>query len=368
MADINVLIVENDKNDIQAYTDTIRTINMELNGKHVIFPTIKMSEAEGLNALKNNDWSAAFIDLKLSSEDIVAAQEGNNIVNKIYSKRRFPVYIVTNTPGDVDPNFVESDFLKIRTKDGIDYHEVFSDIIGIQETGILKIIGKRGQIEQYLDKIFWDNLSTSIGLWSNDQSRNSEQKEKSLLRYTILHMLEYLDEENYHPSEFYITKPIKETIYTGDIVLYEGDRYIVLTPSCDIVLRHDKTRNTKKILFCKIKNLPDEIRNFHLLNSATGKTNENRKRLDRFIKNNSGGNFHFIPKHNNIDAGLIDFQDKTTVEVHTVEQKLHEEKCVRLATVSMPFLKDIISRYSNYYARQGSPDFNTDEIFNSLFG
>lgn len=367
MAIIDILIVENYPNDIQAYKDTIRTLNMDFDGEHEIKPVIKTTEDEGLKALEENEWSAAFIDLKLSTEDILSANEGNNIVKQIYAKRRFPVYIITNTPGDVSPDFIQSDFLKIKTKDDIDYNEVFNDIIRIQETGILKIIGKQGQIEKYLDKIFWDNLSTSIDLWSKDISRNPDQKEKSLLRYTILHMLEYLDEENYHPSEFYITKPIKENIFTGDIVEYLGDRYIVLTPSCDIVLRDDGSRNTRRILFCKIKDLSSEVKNYSSLNSATGKSNDTRKRLNKYIQNNSTANFHFIPKHNDINAGLIDFQDKTTVGVRAVDRKIQKGECKRIATVSMPFLKDIISRYSNYYARQGSPDFNSDEIFSSIF-
>ncbi|WP_396596613.1 hypothetical protein [Dokdonia sp. R86516] len=367
MAIIDILIVENDPNDIQAYQDTIRTLNMEYDGDHVINPVVKTTEEEGLKELEEKEWSAAFIDLKLSTEDILSAEEGNNLVNQIYTKRRFPVYIITNTPGDVSPDFIQSDFLRIKTKDGIDYNEVFSDIIKIQETGILKIIGKQGQIEKYLDKIFWDNLSTSIDLWSKDNSRNSEQKEKSLLRYTILHMLEYLDEAKYHPSEFYITKPIKENIFTGDIVEYLGTRYIVLTPSCDIVIRHDGTRNTRRILFCKIKELKNEVENYQLLTRETSANNRNRARLNRFIQNNSKSNFHFIPRHNDIEAGLIDFQDKTTVGVRAVERKLEKGECKRIATVSMPFLKDIISRYSNYYSRQGSPDFNSDEVYSSIF-
>ncbi|WP_282179981.1 hypothetical protein [Maribacter stanieri] len=367
MAIINILIVENDPNDIQAYEDTIRTFNMDSNGDHIINSVVKTTEKEGLKALEEKEWSAAFIDLKLSTEDILSAEEGNNLVSQIYTKRRFPVYIITNTPGDVSPNFIQSDFLRIRTKDGIDYNEVFNNIINIQETGILKIIGKQGLIEKYLDKIFWENLSTSIDLWSKDLSRNPDQKENSLLRYTILHMLEYLDEENYHPSEFYITKPIKENIFTGDIVEYLGTRYIVLTPSCDIVIRHDGTRNTRRILFCKIKDLKDEVENYQLLTSETASKNKNRLRLNRYIQNNSKSNFHFIPKHNEIDAGLIDFQDKTTIGVRAVERKLAKGECKRVATVSMPFLKDIISRYSNYYGRQGSPDFNSDEIFGSIF-
>lgn len=367
MAIIDILIVENDPNDIQTYEDTIRTLNMDFNGEHVINPVIKTTEEEGLKALEENEWSAAFIDLKLSTQDILSAEEGNNLVKQIYSKRRFPVYIITNTPSDVSPDFIQSDFLRIKTKDGIDYSEIFNDIINIQETGILKIIGKQGQIEKYLDKIFWENLSTSIDLWSKDNSRKPDQKEKSLLRYTILHMLEYLDEENYHPSEFYITKPIKENIFTGDIVEYLGVRYIVLTPSCDIVIRHDGARNTQRILFCKIKDLKNEVENFKLLTSETGAANKNRIRLNKYIQNNSKSNFHFIPRHNDIEAGLIDFQDKTTIGVRAVERKLKRGECKRIATVSMPFLKDIISRYSNYYSRQGSPDFNSDEIFSSIF-
>lgn len=368
MADINILIVENDPNDIQAYQDTIRTINMGLNGEHVINSEIKTTEEEGLAALEQSDWSAAFIDLKLSSEDILAAQEGNNIVDRIYTKRRFPVYIVTNTPGDVSPHFIESDFLKIKTKDGINYDKVFEDIIRIQESGILKIIGKQGLIEKYLDKIFWDNLSNSIDLWSKDDSRNSEQKEKSLLRYTILHMQEYLDEENYHPSEFYITKPIKEDIFTGDIITYNENRYIVLTPSCDMVVREDTgRRNTKRVLFCKIKDLENEVENYSLLTSETGATNRNRTRLNRYIQNNSKSNFHFVPRHKDIRAGLIDFQDKMTLDDNEVIELLENDSIDRIATVSMPFLKDIISRYSSYYSRQGSPDFNSDEVFNSIF-
>lgn len=367
MAEINVLIVENDKNDIQAYQDTIKTLNMEFKGKHVIKEVIKTNEKEGLEALQS-DWSAAFIDLKLSTQDILSAQEGNNLVSQIYSKRRFPVYIITNTPGDVSPEFKVSDFLKINTKDGINYNEVFNEIIQIQETGILRIIGNQGLIEKYLDKIFWDNLSNSIGLWSQDDSRNSEQKEKSLLRYTILHMQEYLDEENCHPSEFYITKPIKGNIFTGDIVTLDGSRFIVLTPSCDIALRSDGTRNTNKILFCRIKNLKDEVKDFDKLTPETGKTNDNRKRLNRYVQNKSGGNFHFIPKHKSIAAGLIDFQDKMTIDEQEVEARIADKNIERIATVTMPFLKDIISRYSNYYSRQGSPDFDSDEVFKSILG
>ncbi|MGB3463846.1 MAG: hypothetical protein WBA74_01190, partial [Cyclobacteriaceae bacterium] len=168
-------------------------------------------------------------------------------------------------------------------------------------------------------------------------------------------------------NEFYITSPIKKSIFTGDIVLFKGLRYLVLTPSCDIVLRENGSRNANHILFCKIRNLGEVIENFSTLKADTGSSNSIRKKLERLIQNNGKQNFHFIPKNNSIDAGLIDFQDKVTIPETEVNQKIQDSEIIRIATVSMPFLKDIISRYSNYYARQGAPDFDTNEIYRSIF-
>ena len=181
-------------------------------------------------------------------------------------------------------------------------------------------------------------------------------------------MQEYIDEEleKYHPNEFYISKPVKKNIFTGDIINYDSSRYIVLTPSCDIVLRENDLRNAERILFCKIKSLNETVKNFNQLNKDTGKTNDDRKRLYGYIKN-SKQNYHFIPKGSSVEAGLIDFQDKLTISDSIVREKLLNKEIVRIATVSQPFLKEIISRYSNYYARQGSPDFNIEEVYDLLF-
>src|SRR5690606_16415599 len=132
------------------------------------------------------------------------------------------------------------------------------------------------------NSIFWNHMSNSMDLWINDNSRTPQEKENSLLRYTLLHMQEYIDEEleKYHPSEFYITKPIKKNLFTGDIVELDKTRYIILTPSCDIVLRDGK-RSADFILFCKIKTLSDLVENFNLLQHDTSPNNKNRERIVR---------------------------------------------------------------------------------------
>lgn len=124
-------------------------------------------------------------------------------------------------------------------------------------------------------------------------------------------MQEYLDEdiEKYHPSEFYITKPIKNDISTGDIFFAGNERFVIVTPSCDMVLRGGDERNADFVHFCKIKDLKDVVKNYSRLNPTTSSSNDDRKRLTGFIENEIL-EYHFIPKSNDIKAGLIDFQDK----------------------------------------------------------
>jgi hypothetical protein len=358
---MKLLIVENEKEQVQLYHDVIESYNKNSDIKIIPIPFYTLDT--GIKALENDYFDAAIIDLKLTENTLEL--QGLDIVNSIKDRLRFPVFIVSGSIGQID--IPESALFKKRLRDG-DFKEILNEIIKIYNTGITKIINNKGTIEKYLNSIFWNHLSNSMDNWINDDSRNPDEKQKSLLRYTLMHMQEYIDEdiEKYHPSEFYIIKPIKQNIFTGDIITFEENRYIILTPSCDIVLRADNSRNTKKILFCKIKKLSEVINNFGNLSINTGINNDTRRSLNGYISN-SKQNFHFIPKSNSIEAGLIDFQDKLTISEIDVNEKILNGTIIRNATVSMPFLKDIISRYSNYYARQGSPDFNIDEVYNSLF-
>ena len=358
---MKLLIVEDDKPTLQSYVDNIESFNKksDVQIEYVTKETIE----EARDSLLSPDFDGAIVDLKLSSS--TTELEGLEIVEEIENNQRFPIYIVSGSIAQIEKE--ENAFLKKRNRDS-DFKKILSEIVEIYKTGITNILGRKGEIDKYLNNIFWNHLSNSMDLWIKDTTRSPEDKEKSLLRYTISHMQEYIDEgiEKYHPSEFYITAPIKSNIFTGDIVIYEDNRYLVLTPSCDIVLREDGNRNANRILFCKILHLKDVVKNYSSLNSDTGVNNDNRKRLNSYIENNKQ-NDHFIPKSNSLDAGLVDFQDKLTISSNDVEKHLASNEMERIATISMPFLKDIISRYSNYFSRQGSPDFNVNEIYNSLF-
>lgn len=358
---MKILIVEDDKPTIQSYLDNIESFNKVSDVQ--IVAEVKDNLADAKNSLISPDYDAAIIDLKLSSNSVDL--EGLEIVDEIQNKLRFPMFIVSGSLGQVERE--ESAFFKKRSRDG-NFKDILTEITGIYKTGVTNILGRKGTIEEYLNSIFWNHMSNSMDLWINDTTRSPQEKENSLLRYTLLHMQEHIDEEleKYHPSEFYITKPIKKNIFTGDIVILDKSRYLILTPSCDIVLRSDGKRNADFILFCKIKPLYGMVKNYDLLKIDTSSKNPDRTRITNFF-HNKNQKYHFIPKAESLESGLIDFQDKLTISNSEVNALLEANKIERIATISQPFLKDIISRYSSYYSRQGSPDFNVDELYFSLF-
>jgi len=359
MEKLELLIVEDTPEILTSYERDIKSFN--LGSKVEISATLIDNKDEALAILKNEEryFDAAIVDLKLDSKGTQDDNySGNDVLREIKGHLRFPVFIITGTPQHLSEDIKQqSAFFKLKVRGEEDNY--LEQIVEIFNTGITKILGKVGHIEKYLNEIFWKHLSDSIETWVADKSRTSVEKEKSLLRYTLSHMQEYIDEEveKYHPYEFYITPPIKTELYTGDILEFAGQICLVLTPACDFC-----QNNADYILFISIKEWESLDAEF----SKRPLSKSKDEKLKRLITN-SIPRYHFVPKVNSIKAGFIDFQAKTTISTSIVKDRLSKGKAKRIATISGPFLKDIISRYANYFSRQGSPDFNTEEVYNALF-
>ena len=368
MEDVRILIVEDDKNKRDDYSRFIKAYNLDKKNCN-IKEEFGIDKNEAIEKLKklDNKYDGAIVDLDLEGSGGTDTS-GNEVVTEIKENLRFPTFVITGTPHHLSKELnVPSAIFGVFERDDVDLDNVFDRFCEIKSTGILNLLNRNGRIEELIQNIFWNHISTSLDNWTQDSKRTSKEKEDSLLRYTILHMLEYLDESKVHPSEFYITRPVKEKLSTGDLVLLEGVRYVVLTPACDFAY-HNGKRKVEKVFLLKIK----ELNLVPAFQALKGKKNidelskSKKSDLSKLIRNGSKPFYHYIPKHNLIDAGLIDFQDKYSLSIEELEEKIGKDDEVRFATISMPFLKDLIERYSSYYARQGSPDFDSNEIINSL--
>ncbi|MCR9063039.1 MAG: hypothetical protein NXI00_03680 [Cytophagales bacterium] len=363
MEELRILIVEDDKaiyNDV--YKRNIDLFNKE-NKEHQITDVWIQSKDEAIAALKNPDniFDGAIVDLDLMGSGGTDTS-GNEVVKEIKENLRFPTFVITGTPHHILEELKgDNSVFKVLNRDEVDVMDTLDKFKTIKATGILNLLNRNGKIEELIQNIFWNHISTSIDNWALDNKRTSAEKEDSLLRYTILHMLEYLDESKVHPSEFYITRPVKENLSTGDLITLDGNRFVVLTPACDFA-----QKKVSKVFLLRIKDISEEVSGIEEIQTIEGLSNSKKGKLEKIIRNSSSY-FHFIPQHNGIHAGIIDFQHKLSIPIEEIETRIRNSEIDRFATISMPFLKDLIERYSSYYARQGSPDFDSDEVIASLF-
>ena len=74
--------------------------------------------------------------------------------------------------------------------------------------------------------------------------------------------------------------------------------------------------------------------------------------LKKLRSNNFSGYYHFLPNSGVFGGGYINFRRLISVSKSELDENYHMESI----QISHPFIKDIISRFSSYYARQGQPE------------
>ncbi len=108
-----------------------------------------------------------------------------------------------------------------------------------------------------------------------------------------------------------------------------------------------------------------------LPNNATedAKTEHGKKRdaalaeLLKLAANSYSGRYHFLPPCQSFAGGLLNFQ-----KVQSIPVREFSEKFTKHGTITTEFLKDIVSRFAAYYARQGQPNFEINKMVERLIG
>lgn len=360
---LKLLLVEDNSAEIESYTNII-----EIFGQNNNLEVDLKVERRLDTALKeiSSHFDAAIVDIRLEDDKPGTEYGGETLVYKLLEEFRIPTFVYTGTPSFISHIEEKENILfKKYVKAEVGIKDIMKEIKLIFDSGITKILGRRGLIEEKLDKIFWAHIADNLDL--RDLTPDSEKK---ILRYIAAHLQEYLelDEsgyfEKYTPDEVYICPPIKKGIFTGNILNQKdtGDYFIVLTPACDLA-----QQKAKSIVIAPIESLKEDgiVKQNVNINKDPDTSKKQKKSaidvLEKIIGNSYSYKFHFLPQAKFFEGGLIDFQ-----KLISVIPKELEEKFDPIASITAPFLKDIIARFSIYYSRQGAPDLNKKKIIDIL--
>jgi CheY-like chemotaxis protein len=292
MERVRLLVVEDNEQDRGTCRDTLKRYIHETNKTIDIVECATLKEA--LSTL-DNSFDGAIVDLRLDKQ----GNEGNSVVQEIVSKHyRIPIAILTGTPADAMDNV---EYIGVFKKGEIKYTELFDMFWDIHNTGLTQIMGGRGIIEQTLSKVFQYNILPQRSKWMAYGRDDSMRTQKALLRHTLSHLIQILDEDDskYFPEEVYIFPTLVDSIKTGSIVKHKetGSHCVVMNPACDMVIRTNGCFKTDTLLLA-------EIDQGDLVNQTKGVISSKNKKQKKKIEG---------CQHHNVDSEcfkhLLEYQE-----------------------------------------------------------
>lgn len=357
MENIKILFVEDNASPIQIFKAELADFNNE-NSDFSINSTIVETYEEAIQTI-DKSFDAIIMDLALGHNP----DAGNQIVIEMEQKGlRIPILFVSGNHSNVTKHPL---IINIRARDQGDYEEDFKNIINVYKTGLTNILGGRGEIEKKLSEIFTETVLPELDIWKQYATVQTEERhtEKALLRLVVNHLNHLLEEDEIpsYPEEFFIY-PIKDNILrTGTILKSKStnDYFISLSPACDLAQRNGVCK-TDRLLIAEIEPI-DQIKatvydQFSQQTSGPKKDQNITKELRKYFSNNYSNYYHSLPKIKNFAGGFINFRKAQSL----TQEKLDSDYEVVNIQVAAPFIKDILSRFSSYYARQGQPVISFD--------
>ena len=361
--EIKLLILDDDEKVLENYNGVIERYNRDTNDCSIKLYKAKTLE-ESQAYIEYNKLDTAIIDLNLgtSADD----NEGNIAIKELLNSFRLPIFVISGEISKLEKKYMDNDMIVAYDRDEKEFRIILNEIVKAFKSETMKYFKRDGFLEKKINELYWNHLSKTINAWRDVESECPREIEKILSRHTVASLNEqlYVDGnigsfDKYHSGEMYIIPPIKKHYHTGDILEKDGSKFIIINPACDIV-------NKGKLEFYTLLNIKEAV----TLPKIKNKEPDGQKRyIDENLKySNKLDRYHFLPKFAAIDNDyVIDFQKIHIVDIeegcmpnnknYLESRESNIKNYDRLASISSPFLKDIIARFSAYYARQGQPNF-----------
>ena len=343
---MNILLVDDDKQEFETWNERLRTDCGNLQKKHNIKLFNARDSKEAEDTIKRGKIEFLIVDLKLDNES-----KGKDLLQTIQKYGwRIPTVIYTATPDDAqDENYV----LKTYKKGDTGIPEILNFIISIDDTGITKVLSRDGLVEDIINKFYQEIFINNQDSWRKRQQENNKtisnnsstadpkkMVQRSLLKILLNNLNAYIDydEDKAYSEQFYIYPFSNNNISTGSILKEKNSEnyFLLISPACDIA-----NKNLKK---------------FHLLSITQNPEGKNHKNSKNFL-NNTKNRFHYLPKIQQFNGGFVDFADINLCNNQDIVQKYD----VLQLKIAEQFMKNIVSRFAAYFARQGQPDLFFEE-------
>lgn len=340
---------------------------------------------EALGILENQHFDLLILDVHVGSVELSltngSKEEGIQILESIKMRRFLPVIFYTGLPKSVKDLAIGVPIIQVVEKtEGVErllviIKEVFATGLPLVNRAVID------HIEESQRDYMWNFVAKNWNEFSKAPDPTAlsyllaRRLSISLSGPGIRQIAETLgdplgitrEKDLAHPMRYYIIPPIDISPLAGDVYRYgkcDKNRYaILLTPSCDLDIDHEKA---ERVLLVRCTPLTSQAEYRKWKAKLETDPQKMDKGLLNLIKNNRQGTgvqkerFYFLPGALVVPDLLVDFQQLVTLPRRNLN------KMDRIASMDSPFGEALLSRFSHYFGRLGTPDLDTQFMIKKL--
>ena len=359
-----ILVVEDEDRMITLLSDALEDWNAanEANARRFDKVVVKSPESAA-QEVYTRKLDCALVDLRLPPDECsekTDAGNGNALAADLLHEHGIPIAIISGHPGEAEPTLVDGETVRAFEKADDGYEKAVAWLASQWEMmDALRAVRQkleRSTAEVFARRIwpYWSQITDTIG-------HDNEILATVIARQYASHTAELLgqaDSGNWHPFENFIVPSYNaDRAHTGDIFLLDGKNWIVLTPQCDMA-----TGKVPNVLLAEcdigVDGWADNVAD---LRDAT--SNSKRKKptefLRTFVNQNLPASKHFLPPlPGSGEPVFVQFGKIRTMPLAELNAQLDE----RVASVSPPFLSNLVQRFGAFISRTGQPNIGVEHL------
>lgn len=361
--DIEILMLDDDEKILAEIKELLDGERVNGNKIHV---TCKKDFDTGMTELKSNKYDIVILDVFKGKPAIINTnQPGKDVFESIRNTRFIPVIFFSGLISEV-VEFKSYMVRVVRKSDGA--NGIKKEIKNLADVGLIFISKDLNEIiNESMKTYFWEFVQ-------KNHTELSKVSNASIFRYLLIRRLGLLlskeawgklknqipTNDKTDPLQFYIVPPInkKEPYETGDVLEKGTKIFVILTPSCDLVIRKNGEKKAKKVLLVAFTPLKETKEYKKYIKDKS--SNKSKNDLKTLIKAAVTDKHFFLPEILFVPNGILNFQQLVTIE----EADLG--KYTKIAKIDDPYVQAIQATFIRYYNRVGYPDLDLEEIIKNL--
>lgn len=361
-----ILYVEDRKENILSLQDEVDEWNERHIGVNREFRIVSASSHDAaLRELSEVRVDCVLLDLRVPMSEGTQdnADVGNGLAVEVLKSRGMPLAVISGYIGELENDTKHGGLVGVFDKGDVTEEGGYRGAVtwlGSQWEMMQVLTLSRMQIDRSTAEIFvkrlWPQWEALLKVSGSDQERLATVVSRQFMSHAAdLFGLEVSENETWHPFENYVVPPLLDSrAHTGDIFDLDGERWIVLTPQCDMA-----TGKVQTILLAKCSVGIDGFRESVDALNASETSNKARLKAERMLRDNVNQNvspsLHFLPPiPGEEEALMVEFGTLKVLEKVYLEANLAS----RVASVSTPFLSNLVQRFGASASRAGQPNID----------